>query len=841
MAELLSAGVFIEEVPTAVQVVQPVSTSNMGIAGGSQRGPTNEATLITSFEQYTRVFGSLIAESRAGLSMAAYFANGGRRSFFVRVMPGDAVVADGWITSARKDFQTNIGDGAAATVTQLVLTPTLLDLPVMSVDGVAGVGFRWRSNGTPVVLQSMRNRADSAVVALVNGTASYEARILASALPTDLDIALPCVMPGETITLTWNPDGVGDITMTLTQFGTDFVATGTTAEGSIGVLDLVRGFLSVIFDGTDVPVVGCLGNLRLDYTPGTAIRSISDNGSGVIVDDGSGTLTGAGAITYLTGAYTFTTTVPCTVGTACPVVADCAVQAWELNPVSVGSWANTMKVEVQGNPDYYTVATDTYSRFNVNILLLNSSTGLYDIMETHEELTFTDPTSPKYFPDVLNDLSDFVDVVDPALHAEAPSSLAGWARSVVVAAGDAAVGNRAIKTTLPHSVIVPRTFRLTYLDVGAVTRTITDDGAGNLIGDVDGAGVNAITYTSGAIDLLVATAIDSGQLVLATYRSESVENFHRDVFVDGANGTFTNPAEYGRSQFTAPGLMASYQGIYALSRIEELMQVVLPDFAGDTQISKDLLDYVAGRQSLPAGGDRFAILMVPQGYTAQEAVNWIRFDMAQYTKYAAFYWPWVKIADPLADNRPLVFPPLGHIAGIYARTDATRNVAKSPAGTIDGALRFLIGLESPNDQATRDIVYPARINPLISGSQTGLAVWGSRTASLDSSWRYINVERLFMFVERSVFNSTFWICFENNGSGLWSRIKAQIQSFLNGLFTDAMLAGTTPAEAFYVIVDETNNDQASIDAGQVIVDIGIAPLKPAEFVRFRLAQKTLST
>ena len=98
-----------------------------------------------------------------------------------------------------------------------------------------------------------------------------------------------------------------------------------------------------------------------------------------------------------------------------------------------------------------------------------------------------------------------------------------------------------------------------------------------------------------------------------------------------------------------------------------------------------------------------------------------------------------------------------------------------------------------------------------------------------------------MFVERSVFNSTFWICFENNGSGLWSRIKAQIQSFLNGLFTDAMLAGTTPAEAFYVIVDETNNDQASIDAGQVIVDIGIAPLKPAEFVRFRLAQKTLST
>jgi len=845
MAEILSPGIFIEEVPSAVQVVQPVSTSNMGIIGATQRGPTDEATLVTSFAQFTRIFGELIADSWTGLSMAAYFANGGRRAYVVRVMPGDASEADGRVTSARYDFTCFTGNAVKVTITDTDASGVVLaDFPVYALSGTAGVTWRWRADDTPVTTENLYER--DGVTALVQDTVGhvnhhYEGRVITS-MPSDgVDSALPSIMPGGTITLNWDPTGSSPLTMTLTQVGTTLRAAGTTVQNSEAVLDLVTGYLSITFAGTDVPVVGGDGtNITLDYTPGTDVYSVSDDGTGAIPADGT-ILAGAGTVTYATGAYSFTVNAGYEPGTDCPVVVDYDVQAWDLDPISVGTWANNMKLEVIGNDDYYTVATDTYSRFNVNVRLLNSSTSLYDIIETYEEITFTDSTSAQYFPDVLNDLSDLVNVVEPALNEEGPQHLNGRARSLVMAGGDELASNRQITTTLLDLPISPRSFSISWTDDTGTARSITDDGAGNLIGDVDGAGNNTLSYTTGALDVLLSNAIGQDQLVTADYRSVSEEDNHLDIFANGTDGTF-DATNYGRNQFTAITLEPNFQGLYALNKIEELMQVVIPDFAGDIQITKDLMDYVDSREVLPSGGDRFAILMTPQGSTAQEAVDFLRLDVLQNTKFAAMYWPWVKVANPLADNRPIVFPPLGHIAGIYARTDSTRNVGKVPAGTVDGALRFLVGLEfDAISQGERDIVYPARINPLVSGTQTGLAVWGARTTSLQSEWRYINARRLFMFVEKSVYNSTHWIAFENNGADLWARIKAQLQGFLTNLFNDGLFAGTTPAQAFFVTVDESNNDQASVDAGQVIIDVGIAPNKPAEFVRFRFQQKTLDS
>lgn len=858
MAEILSPGVFIEEVPSAVQVVQPVSTSNMGIVGATKRGPTDEATLVTSFAQFTRIFGELIADSRTGLSMAAYFSNGGRRAYVVRVMPGDAVEAgtdqsgapsdydQGQVTSARRDFQCNIGDGATAAVTELVLTPTALITDLVAKPGLAGITFRWRSDGVPVLAEPLFER--DGVTPLVQSTitnpgAHYEGLAVTS-LPTDIDSALPSIIEDGTITVNWTDSVSAPASQILAQVGTTLRAAATSPNGSTFELDLVTGFLVVTFLGADLPVLADDGNaITIDYTPGTVVRSISDDGNGSIPDTGP-ILTAAGTVDYVgatAGAYAFTADAGYEPGTACPVLCSYDIQAWDVSPVSVGTWANDMIVEVIGNDDYYDVLTDTYTRYNVNIRLLNSSTGLYDIVETYEEITFTDVTSAQYFPDVLNDLSDLFNVVEPALNAEGPTQLDGQARSQVVAAGDELVGNRAIATTLLDVPVVRRTVSINWTDDTSTARSITDDGAGNLIGDVDAAGTNTVDYTTGAIDVLLSNAIGQDQLVQVVFRSSSDEDSHIDGFTGGTDGTF-DATNYGRSQFTSITLEPNFQGLYALNKIEELMQVCIPDFAGDVQITKDLIDYGDSRAVLPAGGDRFVLLMVPQGSSAQEAVDFLRIDIGQYSKFAAMYWPWVKVADPLADNRPVVFPPLGHLAGIYARTDSTRNVGKVPAGTVDGALSFLVGLEIDSiSQGERDVVYPARINPLVSGPQTGLAVWGARTISLQSEWRYINARRLFMFVEKSVYNATHWIVFENNGPGLWARVKAQIQGFLTNLFNDGLFAGTTPAQAFFVTVDESNNDAASIDAGQVIIDVGIAPNKPAEFVRFRFQQKTLDS
>lgn len=840
MAEILSPGVFIEEVPSSVQVVQPVSTSNLGIIGATQRGPTNVATLVTSFPQFERLFGPQIAESRMALSMGAFYANGGRRAYVVRVMPGDAVVASGFVSSAREGFITNTGDGSTAAVTEAVLSGTALETPVESVAGTAGVTWAWRADGTPLTTDPLVER-DGTTALVQASIATVEGRVDPTSLPT-VDLDHPSIAPGATITLHWDPNGSSPTTLTLLQVGSTLVASGTSAAGTVATLDLVTGFLSVKFAGVEVPVAGGDGTaITLDFTPGTALISIADDGSGVI--PATADLTGAGTVTYATGAYTFTAAAGSVPGTGMPIVASYAVTAWDLDPISVGTWGNDMRVQLSGNADFYDAATNTYSRFNMNVLLLNPATGLHDILETFEELEFTDSTSAQYFPSVINDLSDLVNVVEPPLvtPGEAPSNLNGLAQSQVIAGGDADAANRQITTTLITAGIAPRSVSITYIDSGAVARTITDDGAGNLIGDVDAGGTNTIDYTSGAVDVTVSDAINATDLVTAAWR-ETASATDTSTFSNGTDGTFTSSLQYGRSQFSAPGtLQTNYQGLYALDRVEELMQVAIPDFAGDVQITQDLFDYADSRESLPSGGDRFIISMVPQGSTAQEAVDFIRFDLLRNSKYAALYWPWVRVADPLQDNRAVTFPPLGHLAGIYARTDSQRNVGKAPGGVVDGSLRFLTGLELDPTLGERDLVYPNRINPLISSPQTGLAVWGVRTSSLQSEWRYINVRRLFMFVEKSIFNSTAWIVFENNGPALWARIKAQIQSFLNGLFNDGLFAGTTPSEAFFVIVDDTNNTADSIAQGQVIIDVGIAANRPAEFVRFRFQQKSLES
>jgi len=230
-------------------------------------------------------------------------------------------------------------------------------------------------------------------------------------------------------------------------------------------------------------------------------------------------------------------------------------------------------------------------------------------------------------------------------------------------------------------------------------------------------------------------------------------------------------------------------------------------------------------------GDRFAILDALPGLTPQQVANWRLHEAGYDSKYGGLYYPWIEVMGP--DGKPMRMPPSGHIAGIYARSDAERGVHKAPANEIvRGALRTTLQIT----KGEQDTLNPIGVNCIRSFTGRGLRVWGARTLSSDPAWRYINVRRLFSYVERSIEIGTQWIVFEPNTPDLWARVKRDVGAFLTNVWRDGMLFGRTPSEAFYVKCDEELNPPEVRDLGQLVIEVGLAPVKPAEFVIFRMSQ-----
>jgi hypothetical protein len=209
--------------------------------------------------------------------------------------------------------------------------------------------------------------------------------------------------------------------------------------------------------------------------------------------------------------------------------------------------------------------------------------------------------------------------------------------------------------------------------------------------------------------------------------------------------------------------------------------------------------------------------------------NTVNYDSTR----AALYYPWIEIGDMNGSGRTKLVPPSGHIAGVYARTDSTRGVHKAPANEV---VRGALGLEVVVTKGEHDLLNPVGINVIRSFPGRGIRVWGARTLSSDPSWRYINVRRLFNMVEESIERGTQWVVFEPNDSMLWGRIRRDIGAFLTNVWRTGALFGTSPEQAFYVKCDEETNPKELRDVGQLVVEIGMAPTKPAEFVIFRISQ-----
>jgi phage tail sheath protein FI len=241
-------------------------------------------------------------------------------------------------------------------------------------------------------------------------------------------------------------------------------------------------------------------------------------------------------------------------------------------------------------------------------------------------------------------------------------------------------------------------------------------------------------------------------------------------------------------------------------------------------------------------GNRFAILDGPATVTDLSNLTTVGGTglMPGRTDYAAWYFPWIKVFDPIAQKYSGVpdglvsMPPSGHLAGVYARVDNERGVHKAPANeTIRGALDVTQRLS----KAHQDGLNPKGVN-CIRVLNDNTLVWGARTVGGDANadLKYINVRRTLLFLRQSIDLGTQWVVFEPNNQALWQRITRSVTGFLTEVYRSGALFGDTPAQAFYVKCDKETNPQSSIDAGRVITEIGVAIVRPAEFVIFRISQ-----
>jgi phage tail sheath protein FI len=291
------------------------------------------------------------------------------------------------------------------------------------------------------------------------------------------------------------------------------------------------------------------------------------------------------------------------------------------------------------------------------------------------------------------------------------------------------------------------------------------------------------------------------------------------------------------------GSESARTGINGLALADEVTMVIVPDLVTAATKDDGTLDLGMWKavQTAMIGhcemqGNRMAILDAPPGMTVQQVKEW-RSEVAMYdSAFAAMYYPWIKVENPAGSNgtSEVFVPPSGHIAGVWARTDETRGVWKAPANdTIRGCLDVERAV-TKNEQA---LLNPAGINCIRPFGTRGIRVWGARTLSSDSDWRYINVRRLFNMVEQTILDGTQYAVFEPNDIRLWEGVSRTLNGFLTGLWKDGALFGASADQAFFVKCDAETNPPASIDEGKLVVEVGLAPVKPAEFVIFRISQQ----
>jgi len=283
------------------------------------------------------------------------------------------------------------------------------------------------------------------------------------------------------------------------------------------------------------------------------------------------------------------------------------------------------------------------------------------------------------------------------------------------------------------------------------------------------------------------------------------------------------------------GSAATQAGLRALDRTEFNLLCIPPyTLSSDLEVAdwEAAARYCRERRA-------FLIVDAPAAWSLEDAAGHVSSFRFSARESAAIYFPRVRVADPLEAGKLVSCAPCGCVAGIISRTDQTRGVWKAPAG-IEAVVKGAAGLSAVPDDRANERLAAAGINCLRDFPGTGIVVWGARTlagANQDSpEWRYVPVRRLALYLQESLVRGTHWAVFESNNEGTWKQLRRQVADFMTGLWRQGALLGGRAQDAFYIRCDASTTTQGDLDNGRLNIEIGFAPLRPAEFVIFTIQQ-----
>ncbi len=351
----------------------------------------------------------------------------------------------------------------------------------------------------------------------------------------------------------------------------------------------------------------------------------------------------------------------------------------------------------------------------------------------------------------------------------------------------------------------------------------------------------------------VATYVVTGLQTSAYITVEDISQTGRPLARRPGNGAYelspppvvSSPEHFSRN---VEGVRDDRTGVRGIFEIDEITMLACPDLMRAYEAQLLDLEQVHGIMELmvslcegAANGDvpnppnRMVLLDPPSDRTKpQDVVQWLS-AFNRRSMFAALYYPWIKVPNPRNSGRPILVPPCGHMMGVWGRTDETRGVYKAPANELP---RGVIGLGYDVNFREQELLNPIGINCIRAFPNRGIRVWGARTLVEPdkTEWRYISVRRLISYIEKSIELGTQWAVFEPNDEDLWMRVKRTISNFLERIWREGALFGATPEEAFYVKCDAELNTPETMILGRLYVEIGVCPVRPAEFVVFRITQ-----